>query len=154
MIPISFKLGSFGRASSPAGNKQILSILLEALTEINEGVYRNNRTLPGLYQSGVVYRREPIGQEDWQDIIDLYQKGYGDCEDLCCARAAELRVRAGTQARPLVKGPKKMPNGVLLYHIVVQYPDGTIEDPSERLGMGTRPEPFEHAYTIAEVLHA
>lgn len=149
MYPISFKLGSFG--PNVALNRRILMALLDALTSINVDILKTRPSLPGLYQSGVRYRREAVGQEDWCDYIELLRLGHGDCEDLCCARAAELRVRHNVAARPTVKGPKRLPNGIMLYHIQVQLPDGTIEDPSRKLGMGSRPVPYEHTYTIAQL---
>ncbi len=57
-----------------------------------------------------------------------------NCEDLACWRAAELRVREGILAEPTFIW-KLRPNGGYLYHILVRYPDGRIEDPSRTLGM-------------------
>jgi len=48
---------------------------------------------------------------------------------LACWRAAELRQH-GERARVLVKQVKPR-----LFHVVVLRQDGTIEDPSKRLGM-------------------
>lgn len=56
--------------------------------------------------------------------------GYGDCEDLAAARVAELRVKAGIKAVPWLKKKGK------IWHVLVRYPDGTLEDPSRKLGMG------------------
>lgn len=57
-----------------------------------------------------------------------------NCEDLASWRAAELTARYGIQARPVfVEQPR--PNGSMLYHIVVRFPDGRTEDPSRILGM-------------------
>jgi hypothetical protein len=148
MYPISFKLGSFG--PDVELNKRILGHLLEALTAIDVDILKKNPALPGLYESGVRYRREPVGQEDWDDIVELYRIGYGDCEDLSAARAAELRVRHGIAARPYVKGPKRLDNGLMLYHVQVQLPDGRILDPSVKLGMGSRPVSPAYTYTIAQ----
>ena len=131
-----------------------LQILLEALTQINEHQIRAARAagvrLPPLYESGVRYREEAPGQEDWPDIPTILANGWGDCEDLVGYRAAELRD-AGIDADPVLKWqfiprelmiakgyPKKhVPKrGVWLVHCLVRYPDGTIEDPSKLLGMG------------------
>jgi hypothetical protein len=57
-----------------------------------------------------------------------------NCEDLACWRAAELRVRHDVQAEPTFIW-KLRANGGYLYHILVKYPDGRIEDPSRTLGM-------------------
>lgn len=58
-----------------------------------------------------------------------------NCEDLACWRAAELTVRGGVKATPTFRF-KPRANGSMLYHIVVLLPDGSIEDPSKKLGMG------------------
>jgi len=86
--------------------------------------------MPPLYESGVRYKRESIGSENWQTVRQLYRAGIGDCEDLAAARAAELRME-GIPARAIAirTGPRK-------YHAVVRWPDGAIEDPSRLLGMG------------------
>lgn len=82
-----------------------------------------------LFRSGVVYRKEPTGREQWQTAKDVLRSGAGDCEDLVAWRVAEL-VCAGEEARPLVYRPRR---GLL--HCVVRRADGRIEDPSKKLGM-------------------
>jgi hypothetical protein len=57
-----------------------------------------------------------------------------NCEDIACWRAAELDVRHRISARPIALEQKR-PDGGMLYHIVVRYPNGQIEDPSKILGM-------------------
>lgn len=57
-----------------------------------------------------------------------------NCEDLACWRVAELRVRFGIGARPTYTSQVR-PDGSYLYHILVELPDGSIEDPSRNLGM-------------------
>ena len=93
--------------------------------------------LPPLYRAGVQYRREqakqcwhPIsgGCEDWLSAWEVKRQGYGDCEDLASWRAAELNL-AGERARAV---PVRTRSG---WHIVVRRADGTIEDPSAKLGM-------------------
>lgn len=102
---------------------------LEALTRINVGQLRGGMAWPGIYASGARYARETPGDvERWQSIRDLASSGAGDCEDLACARAAEIRV-SGRKARAIVV---RVPSG---YHAVVQHWNGRIEDPSARLGM-------------------
>lgn len=91
---------------------------------------RAGRPLPPLYLSGVRYRREPPGREDWIGPVDVYRQRWGDCEDLVAWRVAELREQ-GTPARPYCYQPRPG-----LVHCVVRLPDGSLEDPSRRLGMG------------------
>lgn len=106
---------------------------LEGLTAQNVAWLREHPSAPPLYESGVRYRREPRGVEEWRTLPELLASGYGDCEDLATARAAELNVTgedpdAFAFARPTRKRG--------LWHIVVARGDGTIEDPSRVLGMG------------------
>lgn len=91
------------------------------------------RPLPPLYAAGVRYQREPRGRERWQLPRETFRRGVGDCEDLSIWRAGELQ-RAGVDAWPLVYR-----SGRRTLHVVVAWPDGTIEDPSRILGMGSRP---------------
>lgn len=76
-----------------------------------------------------------MGEENWQDIPTILKAGSGDCEDLACWRAAELTERDGIPARPVYRWRHRP--GLTIYHIVVRLPDGSIEDPSRRLGMGS-----------------
>ena len=90
---------------------------------------------PRLFDSGVVWQleRDPreAGGEDWLTLRELYDgRETADCEDIAAARAAESTVLDG---RPAVPRLTFVPGG---YHIVVEYDDGTWEDPSELLGMG------------------
>lgn len=125
-IPITFLVVSETRDD--------LLFLLNRLIEMNMYLYKT-RNLPDLYQAGVRYRREktPPGRpaiERWQCVDVLYQNGWGDCEDLACARIAYLRVR-GERAR--VRLTKRKPGHT--WHVTVRRADGTNEDPSALLGM-------------------
>lgn len=130
-----------------------LVIALEALTSINEFHLRrglaSGKPYPRLYDSGVYYREEPPGKEDWPDIPNVLSQGWADCEDLAAYLTAERRVYDGIPAEPVIrwkhldadtlkrKGVKgTIPsNGVWLVHCLTRLPDGTIEDPSKVLGM-------------------
>lgn len=123
----------------PARRSYMLA-LLESLIAINRIWLRETRgslvggASPSLYDRRVRYQREtrdPVtGQriEQWKPIYALIRDGVGDCEDLASARVAELRER-GINAKPYLTNNKK------LWHVRVRMPDGTIEDPSARLGM-------------------
>jgi hypothetical protein len=89
---------------------------------------REGRPLPPIYASGVRYDRRDAS-ERWQLPTETMARRRGDCEDLAAWRAAELRVR-GERARVGVRrtGPRVL-------HAVVVRGDGSIEDPSKRLGM-------------------
>lgn len=114
-----------------------LLLCLETLTQINQWHLRQDRYAP-LYHSGVYYQEEPPGEEEWLDTPSLYKQGFGDCEDIACARVGELRHHRGLPAVPCISykdfevGPGKV---VTLVHVLVLLPDGSVEDPSKVLGM-------------------
>lgn len=102
---------------------------------------------PDLYDADVVYKPERrrvnprTGHaseygEEWQTIPWVIYRGYGDCEDLGAWRAAELRARYRIPAKPYIK-IKHMPTGQWRAHVVVQWPNGQLEDPAAKLGMYT-----------------
>lgn len=122
---------------------EVLQVMLDALARIDELYLRRHPETPALYNAGVKYMPERLGEEHWQDVPTTLARKIGDCEDLACWRAAELRVRSNINARPcyrykVVDGPNGGP--ITLYHILVLRPDGSIEDPSKRLGMGSTEE--------------
>ena len=104
---------------------------VEGLTALN---YRAMHTasvggggFPALYSSGIVYRKEPHGVENWQNAIDLLRTMQGDCEDLSAYRAGELRMLGEPAAVAIIRNPSGS------YHAVVRRADGAIEDPSRIL---------------------
>lgn len=109
---------------------------LNALVAVNLWCLRHSagfrRHWKPLYEA-VCYKREPRGSEVWQSNAALYQRGFGDCEDLVCARVAE-RLLIGDSCRPGLKRQVR-PDGSILYHVIIGNPDGSIEDPSAELGM-------------------
>lgn len=122
---------AFYPGSSPETNADALRALLDGLILLNLA-YLRTHTVPALYQSGVRYGRTEV----WDTIPALYEKGYGDCKSLTAAMIAERLVR-GVQAYPVFRFDyRKDGSGELDFHILVQNPDGTFEDPSKVLGMG------------------
>lgn len=117
-----------------------MQIMLDGLTRIHLDHFQRYPKTPSLYASGVRYEREPPGQEDWQDIFTTLRRRSGDCEDLATWRAADLlrrgiRARAFGRPRPmLIQSPTGAEMGTL-WHILVRWPNGKIEDPSKLLGM-------------------
>lgn len=92
---------------------------------------------PALYESGVRYvYKDHVEAAAWQDIPTCLGKGYGDCKDFAAWRCAELLERYGVEACPVVVWRKVA--GSYRFHALVEYPDGTQEDPSALLGMGSR----------------
>lgn len=103
-----------------------------------------------MYMTGVRYKEDPAGREDWRDLFSVMKRGYGDCDNLVAWRCAELRA-AGVAAEPVIKWqhlprelalklgfpPRIVPSGGLsMVHCLVRFPNGHIEDPSKLLGMG------------------
>lgn len=87
--------------------------------------------LPPIYESGIVYRREPIGREWWEsarDLLHVAKDRSGDCEDVCAFRCAELRYYDNEDASPRV-----IVNPTGSFHVVVERADGSIEDVSRIL---------------------
>jgi len=83
-----------------------------------------------LYEVRPAYRI--AAKEQWKDIGSVIADGWGDCKDFTAWRLAELRkqgVRA--RAKSYVERQRKR----LLFHTLVQYPNGHLEDPAKELGM-------------------
>lgn len=157
MQPIVMKVALFRGDFDQARSQYSLLWLMEALVRINQSHIRQFRALakekkvpapyPLIYRSGVHYEPE-AGTEDWLDIPNIldarggtFPGPWGDCEDLACWRAAELREDPykPVKAKPFAKWRRK-PDGAYAYHALVLLPDGRLEDPSLVLGMGNEPE--------------
>ena len=138
--------------------------LLEGLIKVNEWHIRRalrraqkglSTPIPPLFASGVRYKEDPPGEENWKDCLAVLKDGHGDCDRLVAWRVAELRV-AGVNADPIIKWqqiprdvmislghPANMlpAEGVSMVHVCVGFPgwqndDSKVEDPSKILGMG------------------
>lgn len=131
MKVIKFRATIFRTEAERKASERILLILLDALVKINLVFLKLHPDTPKLYNSGVFYQRED-GTEDWLDVGEVLREGHGDCEDLACYRVAELII-SGIAARPELKWKNK--GDIFLYHILVRYPNGELEDPSRKLGM-------------------
>lgn len=109
-----------------------LRVLLDALVKLDLIELVRNRGIPSIYKAGVRYKREPKRVEDdferWKKISQILRDGHGDCEDLACAIVAERRIKKIRAVPWLIKRNHT-------WHVVVKYPDGSIEDPSRKLGM-------------------
>ena len=101
MYRITFVLDLFKGPEEQEVSHQALRTLLMALMYVDIAWLKANPQAPLLYESGVRYEEEPPGQEDWQDVPTCLRMKVGDCEDLACWRAAELRVRFGIDAYPI-----------------------------------------------------
>lgn len=124
----------------------LLGLSMIGYVDLLTGI-RDGHPYPLLYESGVVYEREPPGSEVWQSVRATNSLRSGDCEDLAAGyRVPELWLLGETAARPIVKRISAR-----LRHILVERGDGTIEDPSLILGMHAD-EPYERAQARAAVL--
>ena len=142
---VTFELDAFNGTRDAEESHQDLAAMLDCLVAINSNYLQRrvgrdegrNPAVPLLYRSGVRYEVEPIGAEFWRDIPTVLkyarEGGGSDCEDLVAWQVAELRVRFGIPAKPIII-PQLQPNGRYLYHIQTWTPNG-VDDPSARLGM-------------------
>jgi len=152
-------LPPFEAGFSPEFHFSPLVFLLKGMVEVNRHHIRkaNERAtmglgvpIPPLYASGVRYREDPAGEENWRDCYGVLALGFGDCDNLVIWRVAELN-EAGIAAEPVIKWqhltreqsiavgyPAEWVSeeGLWIVHCSVQMPDGTIEDVSKNLGMG------------------
>jgi hypothetical protein len=102
------------------------------------------RTVPTLYASGVRFaisaaERQGRGNVG-PNIPAILKVGTAHCVGLSCWRIADLRVRDGVDAVPCVQTFRADEPGVGFvdeFHVCVQMPDGSVEDPSRELGMTT-----------------
>lgn len=116
-----------------------LGLALDALTAWNLRTLRV-KPLPDIYKTGVRYAREPFGQRDGRKLIceewitahEAMTRGIADCEDLASWTAAQRRLEGDELAQAI---PRPSAAG---WHIVVRLGDGSIEDPSAKLGMPTK----------------
>ena len=120
--------------STPAASKMtVICKMLDVLHAANVGWIKAGNRVPPVYQSGLRYKEEQLGKDEWQDIPRTLQLGNGDCEDLASYRVSELR--AGGEAAEHTVEHRRSPT-LVLYHIRVKRQNGDIEDPSCALGMG------------------
>ena len=130
MKAIKLDVKLFGKLSQE-WSERALKHMLTALFEIDKDYLEFYPNTPPLYRSGIIYCGEE-GTENWQPIPKMLVEGRADCEDLACYRAAELSVR-GVDAHPFLR--RGLRGNKLLYHVLVRLPNGSFEDPSQKLGM-------------------
>ncbi len=129
-MEIPFELShEFSERSTAEENSFALRVLLIALIALDRGYLRNRPNVPPLYASGVVYVRT----REWLTTEAMYRRGYGDCKSLAASLIAE-RYLQGIECRPVFRDIRRQDGG-LDFHILVQCPDGTFEDPSKVCGM-------------------
>jgi hypothetical protein len=133
-------MGNMAGLRDLARKERDLGQLLAAVVAINENILRDDPTFPRLYARamGARYSLEPERKlgEEVATLREIRQRKLVDCDDAVCARVAELRVRDNIMAYVAFVWRIDPKTRAWSAHIVVEYPDGTQEDPSRRLGMG------------------
>lgn len=109
-----------------------LEAWFEALVVSNCQYLEDHPAMPALYAAGVVYASEG-SPEVWRDIPTIYADGWGDCDDLACWLAAELRVK---HKRRAIVSLRQRPGSSTVHAVVVDADAGVTHDPSRVLGMG------------------
>jgi hypothetical protein len=122
------------RFDCPA-DEDCLEALVLGLSAVNAVLLRRHPHIPSLYDTRVVYRREPARSEDWWNVLEVLEHGFGDCEDLVAWRVGEC-LRDGIKARPAIYR-----SSARQLHVVVLHDDGSVEDPSAVLGMLDQQQP-------------
>lgn len=138
--PIQVAIRLFDASNSPSDldrSRRAMTWLMFGLIQANVQWLEAHPETPRLLTSKVRYRPE-YGTEIWQDIPTTLRQGYGDCEDLAMWRCAEL-IAQGIGAMPYITWRTSPGAGNTIYHALVRWPDGKIEDPSRALGMRGHP---------------
>ncbi len=152
MKDVAFCTDLFSSPATRPFSERALSCLCWALIYADMAwLYERKGELP-LYDSDIRWQKEEPtgqsackggnGQEQFLGVRQIREQGHADCEDLASWRCAELLLGPhGPLHQPAVQvSPafysRPMRNGARMYHIVVRWPDGRLEDPSKKLGMG------------------
>jgi len=129
MYSFTARLAAFGRLSTAEATRAVESFV-DGLMYTNIGYLRDHPRTPLIYESGVYYCRDERGKErQWWDIPEVLKNGCADCKALAAWRAAELVVRFGIAAEPVVSTHDGQ-----LFHVMVRTANA-VEDPSALLGM-------------------
>jgi hypothetical protein len=115
----------------------VLNAALETSVRANQALLEDDDTLrlpsEAISAGDIRWRPEPFRDGEHFDLLpEILKRGWGDCDDIAPAIAAELRALGRDPgARSVAK--KSGPNR---WHAVVQLSDGRIWDPSRWAGMG------------------
>lgn len=112
---------------------ETLGIALEAATRLAQHDVANG-AVPDIEQAiseGLEWAPEPPGDESFDKPTDVYQRGWGDCDDLAPWLAAEMRETGYDTGATSIA----VPSGPQTWHALVKGSDGTIYDPSVWAGM-------------------
>lgn len=119
-------------------SKPVLDAALEATTLLDESLIKSG--LPTFDEAGhrIQWRPEPPGQEEFDHVGKILQRGAGDCDDLAPWLAASLR-HTGEDPDAFAEVYRSGPGR---WHAVVRRGDGSIDDPSKWRGMRPGVAPF------------
>jgi hypothetical protein len=127
-----------------------LAYILMGVVHANRLIMEAQR-IPPLYQSGVRYRVDPKSAKEQRvlDCLEVLQDGAADCKSLACYLLAGYRHAARSEAEalaydlaiswqefdhdPLDIGLVPLNGLCRVFHVQIQKPDGSFEDPSTRL---------------------
>ncbi len=139
MLDINAQLGTFDSPELDADSMAtLIANWVNALVATNLVYLRLYPNTVPLYKSGVYYREERMGEEDFFDIPTVLLQGHADCEDLAAWRCAEY-LSVGEMAYVVVtwEAIEHISGDIdILFHVRVQSRYG-LEDPSEILGMNS-----------------
>jgi hypothetical protein len=106
------------RLDLPAESKKLRDALMAG------AVLYSQESLPGLMSSGVEYRSKTV--EGLTHPDEVFQRGFGDIDDLCVWRCAEL-MRAGEKASIRIEWrPAK--SGGTMFSCLVRRADNSLEN--------------------------
>lgn len=132
--PFGFQLSPkgdhfLGEIICPCQGKDEMNRAMDILIALNMVYLRAHQSEAPLYRAGVRY--DDPGVLAWYTTPLLYNRKKGDCKSLTGARVAELRVSGeDPQAKAHFKQVSRR-----LWHVLVQRGNGSLEDPSLKLGM-------------------
>lgn len=130
-------LGKWDELKQSRAFAVLVRFILNGLVMVDCVFLKLRPRFPRLYDAGVEYREEPEGgPEEFASIPVVYKRKWGDCDDLAPWLCAERRVRDGLRAKIRVSWKRSKRTGRKVFHVTVRLPNGKIEDPSLRLGMG------------------
>lgn len=113
----------------------VIDAALEATTRAAQSQMQSGDapTFSDMMRDGVRWRPESYSDGEHFDLPSVVgQRGWGDCDDLAPALAAEIRqYDPGARAIAVRSGPNR-------WHCIVQLTDGTLIDPSQIAGMRRR----------------
>ena len=72
---------------------QVARDKIRSIAKLNVRTLLAYPQIPNIYGSGVRYRLEEEGTEEFVDLAEILRRGWGDCAQLVSWRMAELMVR-------------------------------------------------------------